>query len=114
MSTIIICDMCGGKIDHQPITIALPGDEDWTVLDLCGKTCLLDVFGEPEDDEEGPRLRLRRKEDEPVEKEPEDSLSFTPELTMDDRSDNEKRFKAEAERMSGEMLGVRNRSKGER
>ena len=36
------------------------------------------------------------------------------ELSNDERDDNEKKFKEAAERATGQMLGVRNRSKGER
>lgn len=123
MSTIIICDMCGEQIGGSPVTIALPSEEDWAVIDLCSRACVLGALGmdEEQDEEDGqisrvlddlpPRLA---EEVEEMQEEPRRIVLRPSELSNDERDDNEKKFKEAAERATGQMLGVRNRSKGER
>lgn len=119
---IVSCDVCEGTIpDDRPfVEIMVKDSEDrWFPLDLCSRTCVLDAFGledEPvtyEGDEgEEPELEMIEGEKE----EPENqALTFTPRvLTPDERMENEKRYKKEAEELSRQMYNVGNRTLGER
>ena len=116
MSTIIICDMCGKQIGGSPVTIALPSEEDWAVIDLCSRACVLGALGmdEEHEDEEVDLPPHLAEEVEEMQEKTRRVVLRPSELSNDERDDNEKKFKEAAERATGQMLGVRNRSKGER
>ena len=74
MSQITICDQCDNPIEGEPYaTMALPGEEDWVVMDVCSKSCVYDLFRLGDDiDEEGEISRVADYDDQlPLFPEPE-------------------------------------------
>lgn len=131
---IISCDGCGREVeDGAPVsTIAVQdtqGEDGWFTLDLCSAKCVLGALGYTQDEEQGEDEQISRVVDdlpprlaEEVERrlvlqpavveDVEDDAP--PPLTMDDRMNNEKLFKAQAGEISRSMFPVRNKSTGER
>jgi len=121
---IRLCDNCSDQVpeESQLIQIGAFSGTEWVVMDLCGKGCVLDVLGielptdEPEDDDiqemeqQAPTLFdevMKEYEDEPVK--PENQRSVFLRRKPQDSVNNEKKFKEEAQRISGDQTGVTRR-----
>src|SRR5690606_1723188 len=121
---IRLCDNCSDQVpeESQLIQIGAFSGTEWVVMDLCGKGGVLDVLGiglatdEPEDDDiqeveqQAPTLFdevMKEYEDEPVK--PENQRSVFLRRKPQDSVNNEKKFKEEAQRISGDQTGVTRR-----
>lgn len=111
---LMVCDVCNNEIEKNAIQIAVPDDagESWVPLDLCSKDCVLLYLGtiqEDTDEEESAgsfQIVGDREESSPA-------FTKSP-LTPDERMDNEKRYKEQAEQLTFHQIGVGNRTKGQR